>query len=44
MQEACKKMEEFINEYGCPHDTIIITQRGAEFAAGKFAVPFKMRD
>jgi len=41
---ACKPMEEFINKWGCPHDTVIITQSGAEFKTGEIGVPFKLRD
>jgi len=43
-KKACKKMEKFINKYGCPHDTIIITQTGTEFKTGEIGIPFKIRD
>lgn len=42
--EACKPLEKFINKYGCPHDTIIITQDGAEFKTGEIGIPFRLRD
>ena len=43
-KEACKPLEEFINKWGCPHDTIIIDQCGAEFKCGEIGIPFKLRD
>jgi len=43
-KEVVKPLEDFINDYGCPHDTIIITQSGAEFMCGNIGVAFKLRD
>ena len=43
-EEVVKPLEDFINKYGCPHDTIIINQLGAEFVCGEIGVAFKLRD
>jgi len=47
MKEFERLSKQFINylyEYGNPHTTIIITQRGAEHIVGVIGIPFETRD
>ena len=38
------QLEDFVNEYMCPHDTLIVTQVGAEVVSGECFQPFVLRD
>ena len=44
LAELRPQLEEFINKYGTPHSTLIITQSGAELFDGRCSVPFEIRD
>jgi|GEM_PF-1793125 len=44
LQEICKPIEDYINEYGNPHSTIIITQNGMAFTSDEFFIKFDIRD
>jgi hypothetical protein len=39
-----KIADDFINKYGNPHTTIIITQAGIEFLQAEMGNPFELRD
>lgn len=41
---ACQPVVDFLNKYGTPHSTIIVTQTHAEFVTGEMGVPFEPLD
>lgn len=44
LKKIIEPLQEWINEYGTPHDKLIITQGNVEFVSGEFGIPLKIRD
>jgi hypothetical protein len=44
LQEISKTLEDFMNKWCCPHDTLIVTQGHAELLSGEIAIPLKILD
>ena len=46
--EAFEKLKEplenFVNKWCCPHDTLIVTQGHMELLSGEMAIPLKILD
>lgn len=43
-KEFAKVAEEFINKWGCPYTTVILTQGHIELLEGEMAIPLKILD
>lgn len=43
-KDVCQPVVDFLNKYGCPHTTVIITQTSAELLEGECAAPFEPLD
>lgn len=39
-----KPLEDFMNQYCCPHDTLIVTQGHVELLSGEIAIPLEIMD
>ena len=44
IEEFSKIAEDFVNKYGCPHTTIIITQVGIDISDSRMGKSFVLRD
>lgn len=44
LEKIKKPLEDFINKYCCPHDTLIITQGHIELLSGEIVIPLKLLD
>ena len=43
-KKLCQPLVDYLNEYGNPHQTIIITQADAELLSGEMATQFELVD
>lgn len=39
-----KPLEDFMNKYCCPHDTLLVTQGHVELLSGEIAIPLEIMD
>lgn len=44
LQKIIKPIEEFMNKYCCPHDTLLVTQGHAELLGGEIGIPLEILD
>lgn len=43
-KEACQPVVDFLNKYGCPHSTVIVTPANSEFLNGECVISYELLD
>lgn len=44
LEKIIEPIQEWINEWGTPHDILIIQQGNAQLYSGELSIPLKIRD